>query len=248
MGGGGACAIRSTLRCDARARKSSIRRCYERFYFQFIPSWCFDLPSLLIGIPYCLVHSLVVVDQFMAYYRDQRGQPRSVRELVQRVGRSIGATGNQSRIPTANSFNRLQENPCTSNSLRASTLEEEMGSRFPQCRGRSQYTGRSSQGDRRYNPYTYTRRTRASTTPRTPAHGGKAFTCTVFLLDQDEDTIPRGHPRQLMYEEGRVVDFVELNTAMTDDAVYTAIENIFSNILPNVQGDSKYRYVIACYF
>ena len=34
-----------------------------------------------------------------------------------------------------------------------------------------------------------------------------------------------------MYGEGRVVDFVELNTAMTDDAVYTAIENIF-NILP----------------
>ena len=29
---------------------------------------------------------------YFDYYRDQRWQPRSVRELVQRVGRSIGAT------------------------------------------------------------------------------------------------------------------------------------------------------------
>ena len=44
-----------------------------------------------------------------------------------------------------------------------------------------------------------------------------------------------------MYEEGRVVDFVEFNTVMTPDVVYTAIENIFTNILPtqsNVQGES----------
>ena len=40
-----------------------------------------------------------------------------------------------------------------------------------------------------------------------------------------------------MYEEGRVVDFVELNTAMTEDAVYTAIENVFTSILPD--GESK---------
>lgn len=60
---------------------------------------------------------------------------------------------------------------------------------------------------------------------------------TVFLLDHKEDTIPRGPARQLMYEEGRVVDLVELNTVMTEDAVYTAIENVFTSILPD--GESK---------
>ena len=56
--------------------------------------------------------------------------------------------------------------------------------------------------------------------------------CTVFLLNHEEDSIPRGPVRQLMYEEGKVVDFVELNTAMTADVVYTAIENVFPSILP----------------
>ena len=180
----------------------------------------------------------------MAYYRDQSGQPRSVRELVQRVGRSIGATGNQVRIPTttssssSRSIDRPQESPYRSNSLQSSTLEEEMGSRFPQCRGRSQH----SQGDRaaaRYNPYMFYGR-RGSRPPRPNTNrspAGKAFTRTIFLLDHEEDTIPRGPARQLMYEEGRVVDFVELNTAMTEDAVYTAIENVFTSILPD--GESK---------
>ena len=51
-----------------------------------------------------------------------------------------------------------------------------------QCCGRSQYTGQSSQGDHRYSPYTYTCGTRALTTPRTHAHGGKAFTRTVSWI------------------------------------------------------------------
>ena len=166
----------------------------------------------------------------MAYYRDQRGQPRSVRELVQRVGRSIGATA---RIPTA--LDRTPQAPTQS-----STLEEEMGSRFPQCRGRS------SQLQHRYSPYVPVYGRRASrpnpASSRSPA--GKTFIRTIYLLDYEEDSIPRGSARQLMYEEGRVVDFVEFNTAMTPDAVYTAIENIFTNILPtqsDVHGESNYK-------
>ena len=170
----------------------------------------------------------------MAYYRDQRGQPRSVRELVQRVGRSIGATGNRARLPT----DRPQESQYRSNSLQASSLEEEMGSCFPQCRGRSQQSSQADRTAARYTPYgrrgSKTFRLNPSRTP-----SGRAFTRTIFLLDHEEDSIPRGPDRQLMYEEGRVVDFVELNTAMTDDAVYTAIESVFTSILPDLRGESK---------
>ena len=34
-----------------------------------------------------------------------------------------------------------------------------------------------------------------------------------------------------MYKERLFVDFLELNTAMTDKAVYEAINNVFINIL-----------------
>ena len=54
-----------------------------------------------------------------------------------------------------------------------------------------------------------------------------------FLLNHDEDVIPRGPARQAMYEEGCVVDFVELHTSVSEDAVCKTLEDVFSNILPN---------------
>lgn len=76
---------------------------------------------------------------YFDYYRDQRWQPRSVRELVQRVGRSIGATA------SLNSYD------CWSHTAGSNSVFDfgggNMGSRFPQCRGRG------SQLQHRYSPY-----------------------------------------------------------------------------------------------
>ena len=142
----------------------------------------------------------------MAYYRDQRGQPRSVRELVQRVGRSIVPTTNNHRIPSTrpqaiNSSDRESQTVQTQG-LRSSTLEEEMGSRFPQCR-RSQQpitAGRAAACNTRMRYAPYNRE------PKPRPTAGRGFTRTVFLLNHDEDVIPRGPAGQAMYEEGRVVD------------------------------------------
>ena len=179
----------------------------------------------------------------MAYYRDQRGQPRSVRELVQRVGRSIVPTTNNHRIPSTrpqaiNSSDRESQTVQTQG-LRSSALEEEMGSRFPQCR-RSQQpitAGRAAACNTRmrYAPY--------NRGPKPRPTAGRGFTRTVFLLNHDEDVIPRGPARQAMYEEGRVVDFVELHTSMSEDAVCKTLEDVFSNILPT-QSLANPRYKV----
>lgn len=159
----------------------------------------------------------------MAYYHDQShgGRPiaRSIPELVQHrsVGRSIGESATE-RIPTT-----------TTGSSQAQMLEEEMGNRFPQCRRGRPYSHTQALQALRFNPYN-----RRVPPPRTSSNRstGKAFTHTMFVLDHGEDTIPRGPTRQFMYGEGRVVDFLELNTATTDKAMYEAIDNVFTNILP----------------
>ena len=170
------------------------------------------------------------VESTMAYYCNQNGQPRSVRELVQRVGRSIGPTASNHRVPTT----RPQAiNSTQAQGLRSTTLEEEMGSRFPQCR-RSQRSfvtadlaAVRSSSCTRHVPYNRGPKSRSSRVP-----SGRGFTRTVFLLDNDESTIPRGTARQIMYEQGRVVDFVELHTSMSEDTVRRTLEDVFTTILP----------------
>ena len=134
----------------------------------------------------------------MAYYRDQSqdGQSATARILITTTGSS-----------------------------QAQTLEEEMGSRFPQCRRGRPYPHTQALQASQFNPYN--RRGPPPSRISSNRSTGKAFTRTVFVLDHGEDSIPRGPTRQFMYEEGRVVDFLELNTAMTNKAVYETIENVF---------------------
>ena len=151
---------------------------------------------------------------------------RSVRELVQRVQRrSVGRS--QLSIGESATARFLTT---TTGSSQAQTLEEEMGSRFPQCRRGRPYPHTQALQASRFNPYN--RRGPPPSRITSNRSTGKAFTRTVFVLDHGEDSIPRGPTRQFMYEEGRVVDFLELNTAMTNKAVYETIENVFNNILP----------------
>ena len=164
----------------------------------------------------------------MAYYRDQEGHPRSVRELVRRVGRST-ALGSTLRSPLPTTSRTLSG----TSSPQSASLEEEMGVRFTQCRSRlsslendtdrpgpSRSTGRTC-----FQPYN-----RTGQRSTTSATAGRTFSRTIFLLHHDECTIPRGPQRQLMYEEGRVVDFVELQTTWNEDIIYRAIEDIFADV------------------
>ena len=153
----------------------------------------------------------------MAYSRDCHDHPRSIRELVQRLGRRTSQSQN------------ITEPPPTAASVHAS-VQEEMGSRFAQCGPGSTRSLRRL----RVTPYSQHPRTRATKVV------GRSFTRTIFLLNQQDFLLPRGYERQNMYEEGRVVDFVELHTSWSDDRVRRAIEEVFSNVLT---GTATPRYV-----
>ena len=168
----------------------------------------------------------------MAYYRDPHGQPRSIRELVQRVGRASNGPGaNQHDCAVGMQQPSVPAAPSNSPAIQCGSVQEEMGTRFQQCRGTATSALTRPIARRRFMPYSRQR----SSVPRTRAMPlnvqGRTFTRTVFLLHQQESLIPRGLQRQNMYDEGRVVDFVELNTSWCSDTIHACIEDLFGSVL-----------------
>ena len=169
----------------------------------------------------------------MAYFRDRRGQPRPVRELLERLGR---ATTSRSlpHAPTAPGVAAPNGSPA----LQCNSVQEEMSARFRQCSSDGTESCSTSVARRsrfpaaRYSPYTRAAQQRA------PA---KSFTRTIFLLQHDEYFIPRGLQRQNMYEQGRVVDFVEMSPSWSEEQVRMTINDVFSKVLSD-SGPPNGRY------
>ena len=143
---------------------------------------------------------------------------------------SLSVTTNQSATPTC------------------SNVEEEMGCRFRRrrcrpvpmadvearsCRDRVvSETAMRSRSSTRYTPYSIGHY-RNSNSKLHAGPTGRSFTRTIFLLHPHEDVIPRGTQRQIMYEEGRVVDFVELHTSWNENRIRNTISDVFESVLPN---------------
>lgn len=161
----------------------------------------------------------------------RRPSPRSssVRELIER----LYARGTNSSLPTASSRPAAERSRSPHRSV-----SEELEARFPST------FRRSFPQDRHISHSRLTRR--PSARQREPEKGGKPFVRNVFLIpDPSNNYVPKGVDRQRLYEDGYVVNFLELNTAWDEERVASVLSKAFKDVLP--PESSSPRYVLLSY-
>lgn len=139
----------------------------------------------------------------------------------------------------------VSEQQCTS-------VEEELWGRFPSMFSRNRGAlqtarsdsviampsemGRGCRVSTRFTPYSYQPRrgygssSRPAFRPRQEIP--KLFVRNVFLVDANENKVPRGPFRHELYEKGCVVDFFEFCSSWTEERVVEELERAFENVLP----------------